>query len=119
LIEAEATAGEPDLPAMVAFGGQTPLNLAAPLAAAGVQLPGSDLEAIDQAEDRTRFAALLDRLGIPQPEGGMARSVEEALTLAERIGDPVIVRPSFVIAGLETDFCYSPDDLVRQLAAAT
>ncbi|HET9852275.1 MAG TPA: carbamoyl-phosphate synthase large subunit [Candidatus Limnocylindrales bacterium] len=115
LIEAEGG----DLPAMVAYGGQTPLNLAAPLAGAGVGLLGSDLEAIDQAEERTRFAALLDRLGIPQPEGGMARSIEEALTLADRIGYPVIVRPSFVIGGLAIDFCYSPDDLVRQLAAAT
>ena len=101
------------------FGGQTPLNLAAPLAAGGVPLLGSDLEAIDQAEERTRFSALLDRLGIPQPEGGMAHSVEEALTLAERIGYPVIVRPSFVIGGLAIDFCYSPEDLERQLAAAT
>jgi carbamoyl-phosphate synthase large subunit len=84
-----------------------------------VELLGSSLEAIDQAEERTRFSALLDRLGIPQPEGGMARSIEEALTLAERIGYPVIVRPSFVIGGLAIDFCYSPDDLVRQLAAAT
>ena len=75
-----------------------------------------DLEAIDQAEERVRFAALLDRLGIPQPEGGMAHSVEEALTLAERIGYPVIVRPSFVIGGLAIDFCYSPEDLARQLA---
>ncbi|MEO5704474.1 MAG: carbamoyl-phosphate synthase large subunit, partial [Candidatus Limnocylindrales bacterium] len=105
--------------AMVAFGGQTPLNLAAPLAAEGVTLLGSDLEAIDQAEERTRFSALLDRLGIPQPEGGHARSIEEAVTLAERIGYPVIVRPSFVIGGLAIDFCYSPEDLVRQLAAAT
>jgi carbamoyl-phosphate synthase large subunit len=124
LLEAESPeatrAGEPpDLPVMVAFGGQTPLNLAAPLAAGGVQLLGSDLEAIDQAEERTRFAALLDRLGVPQPEGGMARSIEEALTLADRIGYPVIVRPSFVIGGLAIDFCYSPEDLVRQLAAAT
>jgi carbamoyl-phosphate synthase large subunit len=107
------------LPAFVAFGGQTPLNLAAPLAAGGVPLLGSDLESIDQAEERTRFSALLDRLGIPQPEGGMAHSIEEALTLAERIGYPVIVRPSFVIGGLAIDFCYSPDDLIRQLAAAT
>ncbi len=124
LLEAECPgsieSGEPpDLPVMVAFGGQTPLNLAGPLAEAGVRLLGSDLEAIDQAEERTHFANLLDRLGIPQPEGGMARSVEEALTLAERIGYPVIVRPSFVIGGLAIDFCYSPEDLVRQLAAAT
>ena len=60
------------MPVIVQFGGQTPLNLAAPLAAGGVPLLGADLEAIDQAEERTRFAALLDRLGIPQPEGGMA-----------------------------------------------
>ncbi len=106
------------LPAVVAFGGQTPLNLAAPLVRSGVPLLGSDLEAIDQAEERTRFSALLDRLGIPQPEGGMAESVEEALTLADRIGYPVIVRPSFVIGGLAIDFAYSPEDLVRHLAAA-
>jgi carbamoyl-phosphate synthase large subunit len=121
VIEAETGTerGATLLPAMVAFGGQTPLNLAAPLAAAGVELLGSDLEAIDQAEERTRFAALLDRLGIPQPEGGMAHSAEEAMTLAERIGYPVIVRPSFVIGGLAIDFCYSPEDLARQLAIAT
>jgi len=124
LLDAERFAAPGDaapspIPAMVAFGGQTPLNLAEPLAAGGIELLGSDLEAIDQAEERTRFSALLDRLGIPQPEGGMARSIEEALTLAERIGYPVIVRPSFVIGGLAIDFCYSPEDLVRQLAAAT
>jgi carbamoyl-phosphate synthase large subunit len=119
VIDAETPEGEGLLPAVVAFGGQTPLNLAAPLAAGGVPLLGSDLEAIDQAEERTRFAALLDRLGIPQPEGGMAHSVDEALTLADRIGYPVIVRPSFVIGGLAIDFCYSSDDLERQLAAAT
>ena len=113
--------GAPDwdtLPAVVAFGGQTPLNLAAPLVRAGVPLLGSSLETIDQAEERTRFSALLDRLGIPQPEGGMAESIEEALTLAERIGYPVIVRPSFVIGGLAIDFAYSPEDMVRHLAAA-
>jgi carbamoyl-phosphate synthase large subunit len=122
VIDAESADGAPDaelLPAVVAYGGQTPLNLAGPLAAGGVPLLGSSLETIDQAEERTRFSALLDRLGIPQPEGGMAHSVEEALTLAERIGYPVIVRPSFVIGGLAIDFCYSPSDLARQLAAAT
>ncbi len=119
VIDAESPEGTGLLPVVVAYGGQTPLNLAAALAAGGVPLLGSDLEAIDQAEDRTRFSALLDRLGIPQPEGGMAHSVEEALTLADRIGYPVIVRPSFVIGGLAIDFCYSPSDLARQLAAAT
>ena len=112
------SAPEDTLPAVVAYGGQTPLNLAAPLVRSGVPLLGSSLETIDQAEERTRFSALLDRLGIPQPEGGMAESIEEALTLAERIGYPVIVRPSFVIGGLAIDFAYSADDLVRHLAAA-
>ena len=119
VIDAETPDGEALLPAVVAYGGQTPLNLAAPLAEGGVPLLGSTLESIDQAEERTRFSALLDRLGIPQPDGGMAHSVDEALTLAERIGYPVIVRPSFVIGGLAIDFCYSPEDLARQLAAAT
>ena len=119
VIDAESDRGGELLPAVVAYGGQTPLNLAAPLAAGGVPLLGSSLETIDQAEERSRFSALLDRLGIPQPEGGMAHSMEEALTLADRIGYPVIVRPSFVIGGLAIDFCYSPSDLTRQLAAAT
>ncbi len=119
ILDAERGPGGEPLPVFVQFGGQTPLNLAAQLAAAGVPLLGADLESIDQAEERTRFAALLDRLGIPQPEGGMAHSIEEALTLAERIGYPVIVRPSFVIGGLAIDFAYSPSDLARQLAAAT
>jgi carbamoyl-phosphate synthase large subunit len=119
VVDAETLPGGEPLPAFVQFGGQTPLNLAAPLAAAGVPLLGADLEAIDQSEERTRFSALLDRLGIPQPEGGMAHSVDEALTLADRIGYPVIVRPSFVIGGLAIDFAYSPGDLVRQLAMAT
>jgi len=119
IVAAETPAGAGRLPAFVQFGGQTPLNLAAPLAAAGVPLLGASLETIDQAEDRVRFSALVDRLGIPQPEGGMARSIDEAEAIAERIGYPVIVRPSFVIGGLAIDFAYSRDDLVAQLAAAT
>jgi len=119
IVAAETPPGAEPLPAFVQFGGQTPLNLAAGLAAAGVPLLGASLETIDQAEDRLRFSALVDRLGIPQPEGGMARSIDEAEALAERIGYPVIVRPSFVIGGLAIDFAYSRDDLVAQLAAAT
>jgi carbamoyl-phosphate synthase large subunit len=118
VVDAEARPGAPMLPAFVAFGGQTPLNLAAPLAAAGVPLLGSSLEAIDETEDRIRFANLLDRLGVPQPDGGTAHSPDEALTLADRIGYPVIVRPSFVIGGLAIDVCYSPEDLARSLTAA-
>ena len=119
VVEAESPEGRPLLGAFVQFGGQTPLNLAEPLAAAGIPLLGAELETIDQAEDRIRFANLVEAVGIPQPEGGMARSIEEALALADRIGYPVIVRPSFVIGGLAIDFSYSPSDLVGQLARAT
>jgi carbamoyl-phosphate synthase large subunit len=119
VVEAETPAGQPLLPAFVQFGGQTPLNLAEPLAAAGIELLGANLETIDQAEDRIRFANLVQSVGIPQPEGGMARSIEEALALADSIGYPVIVRPSFVIGGLAIDFSYSPSDLETQLARAT
>src|SRR5664280_508737 len=124
VVEAESPnspSGEstPTLAAFVQFGGQTPLNLAESLSAAGIPLLGANLETINQAEDRIRFANLVESLGIPQPEGGMARSIEEALALADRIGYPVIVRPSFVIGGLAIDFSYSPSDLVSQLARAT
>jgi carbamoyl-phosphate synthase large subunit len=117
-VAADGTA-RPLLGAFVQFGGQTPLNLAEPLAAAGIPLLGANLHTIDEAEDRIRFANLVEAVGIPQPEGGMARSIDEALALAEQIGYPVIVRPSFVIGGLAIDFSYSASDLVEQLARAT
>jgi carbamoyl-phosphate synthase large subunit len=104
--------------AFVQFGGQTPLGLAQPLAAAGVTLRGLDLDAIDQTEERMRFAGLVERLGIPQPQGGMASSIEEAFVVAEQLGYPVIVRPSFVIGGLAVDFAYGPEDLARIIARA-
>jgi len=107
---------QPD--AFIQFGGQTPLGLAEPLAAAGIQLRGLDLDAIDQTEERMRFAGLVERLGIPQPHGGMASSVEEAFVVAEEVGYPVIVRPSFVIGGLAVDFAYGPEDLERIIARA-
>ena len=119
VIAAESVGGEGLLPALVQFGGQTPLNLAAALAAAGVPLPGIDLDAIDRTEERTRFAQMIDQLGIPQPRGGMATSLAEALAVAEEVGYPVLVRPSFVIGGLAIDFCHGPEDLERQLATAT
>jgi len=118
VVRAETCPGTPALAALVQFGGQTPLNLAAPLAAAGVPLLGLDVEVIERAEERGRFAALLDRLGIPQPDGGLATSIEEALTVAERIGYPVIVRPSFVIGGLGIEVAYGPSDLETILAIA-
>ncbi|MGH2406620.1 MAG: carbamoyl-phosphate synthase large subunit, partial [Candidatus Limnocylindrales bacterium] len=118
VVRAEASPGETPLGALIQFGGQTPLNLAAALAAAGVKLHGLSVETIDLAEERVRFAALLDRLGVAQPPGGVATSLEEALVVAERIGYPVIVRPSFVIGGLAIDFAYGPEDLLDHLAAA-
>ncbi|MDW7979301.1 MAG: carbamoyl-phosphate synthase large subunit, partial [Verrucomicrobiales bacterium] len=84
---------------IVQLGGQTPLNLARALADAGVPITGTSPEAIDLAEDRQRFAEVLSHLEIPQPENGIARSVEEARAIAHRIGYPVLVRPSYVLGG--------------------
>ncbi|MBS1802971.1 MAG: carbamoyl-phosphate synthase large subunit [Acidobacteria bacterium] len=84
---------------IVQFGGQTPLNLAQRLLAAGVPIIGTSPDSIDLAEDRKRFGKLLEDLHIPQPEGGTATSVEQALAVAERIGYPVLVRPSYVLGG--------------------
>ncbi|MFN8381863.1 MAG: carbamoyl-phosphate synthase large subunit [Anaerolineales bacterium] len=84
---------------IVQFGGQTPLNLAAGLETAGVKILGTSPHAIQLSEDREEFAKLLKELDIPQPENGIARSIEEARVIAERIGYPVLVRPSFVLGG--------------------
>jgi carbamoyl-phosphate synthase large subunit len=84
---------------IVQFGGQTPLNLARELYEAGVAILGTTPETIDLAEDRDRFRQVMQRLGIPQPESGMAKTVEEALHVAERIGYPLMVRPSYVLGG--------------------
>ncbi len=119
VIAAETPPGAELLPALIGFGGQTPLNLALTLEEAGVRLPGISVESIDRTEERTRFAGMIEALGIPQPRGGMATSLDEALAVADAVGYPVLVRPSFVIGGLAIDFCYGPDDLARQLAAAT
>jgi len=84
---------------IVQFGGQTPLNLAAELAAAGVKILGTTPETIDLAEDRDRFRQVMRKLGIPQPESGMASNLAEALEIAGRIGYPLMVRPSYVLGG--------------------
>jgi carbamoyl-phosphate synthase large subunit len=84
---------------IVQFGGQTPLNLAKELAEAGVKILGTTPETIDLAEDRDRFRHVITKLGIPQPESGMASNMEQALTVAERIGYPLMIRPSYVLGG--------------------
>jgi carbamoyl-phosphate synthase large subunit len=95
----------------IQFGGQTPLKLARGLEAAGYPIIGTPFEAVDLAEDRERFGALLDRLGIRCPEWGIARTTVEARAIAERIGFPVLIRPSYVLGGRAMRVCYSPDDL--------
>ncbi len=96
---------------IVQFGGQTPLKLAAALEKAGIPILGTSPDAIDLAEDRERFAALVDRLGLKQPQNGMARSREEALAVAERIGYPVLTRPSYVLGGRAMEIVDGPAQL--------
>jgi carbamoyl-phosphate synthase large subunit len=96
---------------IVQFGGQTPLNLAMRLHQAGVPIIGTSADAIDLAEDRKRFGALLLELGIPQPENGMAATAEEAKRVAEQIGYPVLVRPSYVLGGRAMAIVYDDESL--------
>ena len=90
---------EKPLGVIVQFGGQTPLNLANDLARTGVTILGTSPETIDLAEDRDRFRKVMDRMGIPQPESGMAADLEKALAIEQRIGYPLMVRPSYVLGG--------------------
>ena len=103
---------------IVQFGGQTAINLAEPLAKAGVRILGSDLDSIDQAEDRKRFEALLRRLDIPQPKGGTVTSVDEAVGLARSLGYPVLVRPSYVLGGRAMEIVYSDQELLEYMEQA-
>ncbi|MDX9896580.1 MAG: carbamoyl-phosphate synthase large subunit [Desulfofustis sp.] len=103
---------------IVQFGGQTPLNLARELAEAGVTILGTSPDAIDLAEDRDRFSAIMHRLGIPQPDSGMAASTEEALAIAARIGYPLMVRPSYVLGGRGMEIVHDDQMLQRYLTAA-
>jgi carbamoyl-phosphate synthase large subunit len=101
---------------IVQFGGQTPLKLAAGLAAAGVPLLGTGVEAIDHAEDRERFGALLERNSIACPPYGIAKSSAEARSVAAEVGYPLLIRPSYVLGGRAMTICYSPEQLERYLA---
>ena len=100
------------------FGGQTPLNLAAELERNGVKILGTSPSVIDLAEDRDLFRAMMDRLHIPMPESGMATTVEEALSIAESIGYPVMVRPSYVLGGRGMEVVYDPESMEGYMKAA-
>jgi carbamoyl-phosphate synthase large subunit len=103
---------------IVQFGGQTPLKLAAELEAAGIPILGTSPDAIDLAEDRERFAALVERLKLRQPRNGIARSRDEALIVAEQIGYPVLMRPSYVLGGRAMEIVESPAQLDTYIATA-
>lgn len=109
---------EKPLGVIAQFGGQTPLNLASQLERAGVKILGTSPEIIDLAEDRDRFREVMDKLGIPMPEAGMAVTVEEALETAHKIGYPVMVRPSYVLGGRGMEAVYDDDALRSYMAAA-
>ncbi len=103
---------------VVQFGGQTPLNIAAELAQAGVRILGTSPEMIELAEDRDRFRQVMRKLGIPQPESGMAGSLDEALEIAKQIGYPLMVRPSFVLGGRAMEVVYDEQMLLRYVQRA-
>ncbi|MFW6081567.1 MAG: carbamoyl-phosphate synthase large subunit, partial [Desulfosalsimonas sp.] len=103
---------------IVQFGGQTPLNIAQQLQQAGVKILGTTPEAIDLAEDRDRFHQIISRLGIPQPESGMAHSFDQALDIAQKIGYPLMVRPSYVLGGRAMEIVMDEQMLQQYLAAA-
>jgi carbamoyl-phosphate synthase large subunit len=100
---------------IVQFGGQTPLKLARALEEAGAHLLGTPVDAIDLAEDRGRFGALLRRLGIAHPPYGTALSADEAAVIAEEVGFPLLVRPSYVLGGRAMEICYTAEGLARYL----
>jgi len=102
----------------VQFGGQTPLNLSQGLKAAGVPILGTQPESIEIAEDRQLFAAMLDKLGLRQTPNGSAVSAEEAVAIAQKIGYPVLVRPSFVLGGRAMELVYNEGDLRRYMTSA-
>ncbi|MEK6619519.1 MAG: carbamoyl-phosphate synthase large subunit [Chloroflexota bacterium] len=114
----DAPADPPAVPVFVQFGGQTALNLAERIAAIGGRIAGTSADAIGLAEDRWRFHEFATALDIPQPPGGTADSLAEAMVIAERIGYPVLVRPSYVLGGRGMEIAYGPEDLERFFQSA-
>jgi len=117
LVEVERSNGEL-LGLIVQFGGQTPLKLAKPLEAAGIPILGTSPDAIDLAEDRERFQKLIHKLGLSQPDNGTATSQDKAITIADRIGYPVVIRPSYVLGGRAMQIVYDRDGLERYMRDA-
>ena len=113
------TVDEKPPPSLVQFGGQTAINLSQSLAAAGLPILGSSAEAIDIASDRQKFERFLVDLGIPQPPGATVQSVDQALRVAQRIGYPVVVRPSYVLGGRAMEIVRNATELIRYLTIAT
>ncbi len=109
---------EKPLGVIAQFGGQTPLNLAADLEKNGVKILGTSPAVIDLAEDRDQFRMVMDKLGIPMPESGMATTVEEAIKIANGIGYPVMVRPSYVLGGRGMEVVYDDDSMADYMRAA-
>lgn len=109
---------EKPLGVIAQFGGQTPLNLAQELKKNGVNILGTSPETIDLAEDRDRFREMMEKLGIPMPEAGMAINIDEALNIAKRIGYPVMVRPSYVLGGRGMEIVHDDDSLKVYMKAA-
>jgi carbamoyl-phosphate synthase large subunit len=105
-------------PSIVQFGGQTAINLSQPLSRAGMPIIGSSADAIDLASDRRRFELFLDELSIPQPPGAGVTSLDEGLKVAELIGYPVLVRPSYVLGGRAMEIVYNATELVRYMGLA-
>ena len=103
---------------IVQFGGQTPLKLAVPLEKMGVPIIGTSPDSIDRAEDRERFLDLLKKLGLKQPQNGIARSADEAVAVAREIGYPVLVRPSYVLGGRAMEIVYDESDLANYMRLA-
>ena len=103
---------------IVQFGGQTSISLAEPLARAGIKILGTSVEDIDKAEDRDKFLEFMTELGIPLPPGSTALSLEEAQSIAEKIGYPVLVRPSYVLGGRAMEIVYNDEELARYVEAA-